>query len=55
MNKNKEYTAPTAELHVLPVALRLLANLSNVDGSFDVDDWEEYAEEDFYTRGRLRE
>lgn len=45
----KKYMSPTAELYVLPVSLRLLANLSSVDGTLDVDDWEE-AEGAFYGR-----
>lgn len=52
MNKKKEYTAPIAELYKLPITLSLLAGLSQVDGSLDVDDWEEH-EGDFYQSGRF--
>lgn len=53
MNMKKEYTAPIAELCILPIALSLLATLSQVEGNLDVDDWEEHeGAEDFYTRGR---
>lgn len=51
MNKKKEYTAPIAELYKLPITLSLLAGLSQVDGSLDVDDWEVF-EENFYKAGK---
>lgn len=38
-----------AELHKLPIALHLLAQLSGAEGSFDSDDWEIIDESPFVT------